>query len=177
MNSPSSEQRARYPFIDLLERDAAAMRSELDAIDPAAFVPMPNYPNGWTAFLLDGGRWVSEFPGVDFARNRLRCPHSYHVVAGIDGLVLAGFLRLEAGGFIEEHSDIREDDVVRCHVGLHLSPGERSYWPELGARLMDVRQPHAARNDGPTPRLTLVVDVRMPFVVPEGEFGPWQPAR
>ncbi len=151
------------------------IRAEVDAIEPSAFVPMPNYPSGWTAFLLDAGRWESEFPRVDFDANRRRCPHTYRTIAGIEGLMLGGFLRLEPGGSIGPHEDFRDDDMVRCHLGLHLPVAEQGYWPELAARLMDVRQTHSARNDGDQARVTLVIDVRMRFVVPTGSFGSWQP--
>ena len=97
------------------------------------------------------------------------------MLSEIEGVVLAGFLSLEPGGMIGPHRDTRDDHMVRCHLGLHLAPCERDRWPELTCRLMDVRASHSARNDGKVARLTLVVDVRRPFRVPDDAFGPWSP--
>lgn len=166
---------ALYPFVSVLEREAEAMRAEADRIDPSAWVAMPNYPSGWTAFLLDAGPWAHEFRGFDVEANRRACPHTWRVVQSIAGMKVAGFMRLEPGVVIEPHTDHREDDMVRAHLGLRLPKGERARWPELTVRLMDVRVSHSARNDGPDPRLTFMIDVRMPFAVPSTGFGPWSP--
>jgi hypothetical protein len=40
---------------------------------------------------------------------------------------------------------------------------------------MDTRQTHWARNPGTYSRVTMVLDVRMPFVVPDNAWGPWRP--
>lgn len=164
-----------YPFLDLLDAAAPDIRAEALALEPTAWAPMPGYPAGWVGFILDPGRFSADFPGVDFAANRARCPHTAAVVARIEGLTLAGFLRLEPGVTVASHADPRDDDMIRCHLGLRLPASEHAWWPEGRARLMDVRRPHWACNDGDEPRITLVVDVRMPFVVTTDDWEEWRP--
>lgn len=167
--------RRTYAFLDPVEEGAADIRREALALEPEAWAVMPGYPKGWTGFVLDVGKWTADFPGVDFAANRARCPRTWEIVASLSGVQLAGFLRLEPGITIAPHADPREDDVIRCHLGLRLPAAEQAWWPEGRARLMDVRRTHWARNDGAEPRITMVLDVRMPFVVPSDAWGEWRP--
>ena len=169
--------RLRYPFLDLLEAHVDAIRAEALALSPADFVPMAGYQRDCHGFPLFAGPWAGGFPGVDFADHQARCPRTVAVAAQIPGLFLCGFLRLGPGGAMGVHTDPREDHTVRCHLGLRLTTEEQAWWPEGAARLMDTRTAHWARNDEAYARLTLVIDVTMPFVVPTGAFGRWRPDR
>ncbi len=179
--SPMShaEQRARFSFLDALEAHAATFREEYEALPDTAFAPMPNaggYAAHWEACPLFLGQWEQDFPGVDLAANRVLAPRTAAVLDGIDGLIIGGFLRLAPGMEIHLHEDFRDDDVIRAHLGLTLPPHERAYWDEGTARLMDIRAPHQAHNlDGEAWRVTMMVDVRMPFPVPLGAVPPWGP--
>lgn len=170
-----AETRRAYPFLDLLEAEVDALRAEVLAVEPALWVPMPGYQTGFVGFVLDPGPWGRDFPTVDFAANRARCPAATALVARIPGVELAGFLRVAPGGVMQPHTDPRDDHVVRCLLGLQLTVEEQAWWRPGTARLMDTRQSHWARNAGDYPRVTMVLDVRMPFVVPEGAWGRWRP--
>lgn len=171
--------RSRFPFLDLLERHTATFLEEYDALPDEAFAPMPHaagYSAPWWACPVFLDQWQQDFPGVVVATNQARCPRTAGMLQQIPGLVVGGFLRLERGGTIAPHTDLRDDDVIRAHLGLRLPPHERAYWPEGTARLMDIRQRHEAHNrDGDGWRVTLMVDVRMPDPVPEGVIAPWGP--
>jgi aspartyl/asparaginyl beta-hydroxylase (cupin superfamily) len=171
----ADELRRACPFLELLEADWLALRAEATALDASDFARMGSYDEGHGGFVLHPGRFAGDFPSVDFEANRRRCPRAAAVVERIPDVLLAGFLRLEPGHVLRVHSDPREDDVLRVHLGLVLPEDERGWWPEGTARLMDVRSPHGAKNDGAVARLTMVLDVRMPFPVPSEAFGPWRP--
>lgn len=170
--------RERFPFVSYLEQHAATFRAEGERLASDDFVPMPDqatYGGAWHACPLVLEQWAVDFPDAMLARNRDRCPATYQLLGAIDGLVVGGFLRLAPRSVINPHQDFRDDDVVRCHLGLNLPAHERAYWPEGTARLMDIRVEHQALNPSDRPRLTLMVDVRMPFPVPTGVLPPWGP--
>lgn len=176
--SPSTHDaptRVAYPFLDLLEGAVSALRAEATALEPEAWMPMQGYQEGCVGFVLEPGRYGHEFTAVDFPAHRARCPVASALVARIAGVELAGFLRVEPGGRMLPHTDPRDDRLVRCHLGLQLTLEEQAWWPPGTARLMDTRQSHWARNDGSYPRVTMVVDVRMPFVVADNLWGAWRP--
>jgi hypothetical protein len=170
--------RTDLPAVGLLEAAAVGLRAEVLALPDEAFVPMPSrerYTGAWRGFLLRAGPWEREFPGVDFPANRARCPVAMALLARIPGAAVAGYLRLDPGARLEDHTDERADDVIRVHLALQLPPAEAAYWPEGTARLLDVRVPHSAANPSDRPRLTFVVDVALPGPVPVGAVPPWGP--
>lgn len=169
-----AETRRLYPFLDLLESNVEIIRAEVLALDPNEFAPVHGYQEGCTGYVLEPGPWSKDFPGADFAAHRARCPKTTALLAEIGGIELGGFLKFEPGAKMGVHTDPRDDHIVRCHLGLRLCEDEQAWWPEGRARLMDTRQPHWARNDGDYPRITMCVDVRMPFVVPDAAWGPWR---
>lgn len=164
-----------YPFLDRLEADVVELLGEALALDPALWTPMQGYQTGCLGFILEPGRFSHEFASTDFDVNRARCPRAAALITAIPGVELAGFLRVEPGGSMLPHTDPRDDHLVRAHLGLQLTEEEQAWWPAGSARLMDTRLSHWARNLGDFPRITMVLDVRMPFVVPEGAWGPWRP--
>ncbi|MEQ9082025.1 MAG: aspartyl/asparaginyl beta-hydroxylase domain-containing protein [Sandaracinaceae bacterium] len=166
--------RRAYPFLDRLEAHFDEIREEALGLDPALWVDMPEYPN-LTLFVLNTGIWGDGYPGLDLEANRARCPRTAAVLDAIGGVEMVGFMCMPPGVTMRRHTDPRDDDLVRCHLGLVLPPNEQAWWPEGKARLMDPRQPHWGRNDSERRRLTLQLDVRMPFVVPENAWGPWRP--
>ena len=170
-----TETRSAYPFLDLLEAEADALRSEALAVEAASWAPMHGYQVGCVGFVLHTGRFARDFPDADLAANRARCPRADALLSRIGGIELAGFLCLTPGSLMHPHTDPRDDDLVRCHLGLQLTEEEQAWWPLGTARLMDIRQTHWARNAGAYPRITFVIDVRMPFVVADGAFGAWRP--
>jgi hypothetical protein len=178
MRLDASEQHVLFPFLGFLEANVQTFLEEGVAAPVDAYTTMPcegTYEGAWRALPLAIGRWGHEFPGVDFARNRALCPRSYALLTQVEGLSVGGFLRVEEGTTIYPHEDLRDDNEIRAHLGLRLPAHERGYWPEGTARVIDIRMRHEARNPGPGPRITLMVDVRMPFVVPTGALPAWGP--
>lgn len=169
------EIRRAYPFLDLLEAEIDSLRAEAFALEAGLWSPMQGYQTGCNGFILEPGRWAHEFTQVDVESHRARCPRAWALVKQLEGVLLTGFLRVEPGGLMLPHTDPREDDMVRVHLGLQLTEEEQAWWPPGTARLMDTRQSHWARNLGEFPRITMVLDVRMPFVVPNAAFGQWRP--
>ncbi len=171
--------RAQLPFLDALEGLAHVFLEEALALPDAAFLPLPdaaaNTQGRWEVCLLKLDLYADDFPQALLQDNRVRCPQTWAAIAGLAGLTVAGFMRLAPGSEIKPHRDRREDDVIRVHVGLQLPEHERSYWPEGTARLMDIRQLHAARNPSAQDRLTLCCDFRLGVPVPEGAIPPWSP--
>lgn len=165
-----------FPFLRTLEAAAPALRAEALALPLDRWIKMPSdeiYQGTWRSFLLEPGPWGHEYPGADFPANRVAAPVAARLLDSVPGVMILGYLRLEAGCEVAVHRDFRDDDQIRAHVGLVLPPAEQAWWPEGTARVMDVRMPHAARNPGPGPRVTLVVDVRLPFVVPDDALPVW----
>ena len=171
--------RERFGFLERLEAHADVFRNEALALEEESFYCMPeaaNYSGGsWSAYLLQLEQFQQDFPLVSLEKNRGRCPKTWAVVSALPGLVIAGFMRLAPNAEIRPHRAKRDDDVIRAHVGLQLPADEQLYWPEGSARLMDIRALHAAQNRSDRPRLTLCVDVRMPFVIHDGEIPAWGP--
>lgn len=168
--------RARTPFLDLLDASAALFLAESAGIPEEAWTPMAAgdaYEGRWLSLPLALGAWQQEFPGLDLAANRRLCPRSAEVLDRIPGLVIGGFLRLDPGSALRPHRDHRDDDVIRAHLALRLPPAEAARWPLFTSRLIDIRELHWAENPGPEPRLTLMVDVRLPSPVLAGEVPPW----
>lgn len=169
---------ADIPSVALLEAAAEALKQEALALHAVDFVPMPSkehYQGNWRGFLLSVGPWEHEYPGVDFAQNRRRCPVASALIQQIPGAKVAGYLWLDPGAVLGDHTDMRDDDVIRVHIGLQLPEEEQAYWPEGRARLLDVRQPHRAENRSQRPRLTFVVDVNVGFPVLSSQIAPWGP--
>lgn len=170
-----TELYAAYPFLSLVEAHADALLAEAKAVPAALWSPMRGYQTACHGFVLEAGRFAHEFPDADFPAHKARCPTAARLAGAVPGVVLAGFLRMDPGGSMLPHTDPRDDDMVRCHLGLQLPAEEQAWWRPGTARLMDTRQSHWARNPSDYPRYTFVLDVRMPFVVPSGAFGQWRP--
>ena len=171
-----------YPFIALLEQNAAQIAAEGLALVADDFLPMPeedhNQHNGaWVACPLALGQHEEDFPSEILARNRSRCPATMKVLDQIEGLVVGGFMAIKAGGRVLQHSDIRDDDVIQVHLAVRLPEEDKDDWSEGRARLIDVRLPYGAENTGDVDRLTLVCDVRMDFNIPDGVVTPWGPVK
>ncbi len=175
----SPDDRARLFFLGALERRADAIRREALALTDDDFIPMPDatkYGEGaWSICALKLDHYADDFPDAALARNRLRCPATWATLAPLRGLVVAGIMRLAPRAEIPLHEDHREDDVIRCHLGLRLPPEQRAYWPEGRARLMDIRRPHSVSNRCDQARLTLCCDFQLDSVFTGDALPPWNP--
>jgi hypothetical protein len=159
--------RARFPFVSAMERAAATFRKEALALPASAFEPRQHaaYKGKWALFPLEVGDFADDFESLDIVANRMACPGTMAVLDAIDGLVIAGFDRLEANAEVSDQHHRREDAVVRCEVALVVCDEEAETWPEGSVRLVDVRFDRVVFNSGDRPRLILIADVRMPFDV------------
>lgn len=167
--------RAAYPFLDLLEAAAPALREEALAVPPELWLPARGYSDGVEVAVLLAERFMKEFTKEGVAAVRACCPVAAQVVGAIPGARLAGYQRFHPGAKMALHTDPRADHMVRCILGLQLPTLEQRWWREGTARLIDTRLPHWARNDDTRPRYTLVIDVLMPFAVDGSTWGPWRP--
>jgi aspartyl/asparaginyl beta-hydroxylase (cupin superfamily) len=166
--------RDRFPFLAALEQAAPAIAREALALEGELFRKTPEtevYSGDWRTFLLVADEFGDEYEEVDLAANRGRCPATTRVLDAVEGVTGAGFTWLGPGSELTPHKDPRDDHAVRCHLAIRLPPNERSGWPEGTARLLETRVLHALKNDGSEPRITLLVDVMMPFEVPTGAVG------
>jgi beta-hydroxylase len=168
----------RFPALAVLEAHAADILTEADAIaeDDYQIIPVNESRRcRWMVFRLVLGPDAARFPHLDPAEGRRRCPRTLAVLDTLPGVQRAAFARISEGATLESHTDPRDDDMVRLHLGLRLPPGEHRWWRPGTARVLDVREPHGAVNPGPGPRITLLVDQRVAFVVPNGAIPAWRP--
>jgi hypothetical protein len=168
-----------YSFLADLEAGTAEFLAEVLALPEEAYVPLPDsstYKNGyWDVCLLKLEQYAEDFPDALLDDNRRRCPKTWARLSELDGLIVAGFMRLTPGTIISEHTDIRDDNVIRVHLALQLPEADRRYWRDGTARLMDIRQPHHAENLEEYDRITLCCDFRVPEPIPDGVIPPWNP--
>jgi hypothetical protein len=159
--------------------DDAALRADLDRLAAADWVPHFNtayYEGDWSVVSLrsTSGRADQIYPdptATEYADTPLlaRCPGVGALLAQLGAPLLAvRFMRLGPGARLKEHTDLNlgvDDGEVRLHapvltndsvgftldgVPVDMRPGELWY--------LDLNRKHAARNDGTTPRVHLVVD-------------------
>ena len=163
---------ADYPFVEMIERGAPAIRTELDALlqmdrfvaSRHRFVPMGGsegiakmvYEEGWDVFA------VCRF-GKVMPANAALCPRTTEMVRQVPEIMTAGFSKLAAGGHIKPHSGTQ--DLVRCHLGLIVPPecrfrvgDEIRAWEENKCLLFDNLMEHEVWNPSDRERIVLVLD-------------------
>ena len=167
--------RVRLP----LRFDADAIRADAEALPSTAWVPHFNtgvYEGDWSGVALRAvGGSTSLYPDPaapePFADTELlrACPHVQQALAGLACPLLGvRLLRLSTGALIAEHRDYRlgfDDGEVRLHVPVVTSElvsfvldGEPVIMNEGECWYLNLDLPHRARNDGPGPRIHLVID-------------------
>ena len=152
---------ADFPFVEILEANAPAVRDDLDRLSSAGgFVPWPEknlYGEGWDVF---GFYWF----GSRLSENCGLCPRTAEVVAQVPNLTTAGFSRLRAGARIKPHVGYT-DAVLRCHLGLVVPPdcalrvgGETRRWEQDKCLIFDDTLEHEAWNRSGEDRIVLLLD-------------------
>jgi beta-hydroxylase len=157
-----------FPFVPALEAAFGAVRSELDALEPSAFVESPDSlttkagghdETGWLTFALHGEDGTPE--------HRARCPATARTCAAVPGLVNAGFSRFRPGTYLYPHRG-ELVGVLRCHlpivvpagdVGLRVA-GETREWEPGRCLVFDDTFEHDAWNRGGGDRVVLIVTFR-----------------
>ena len=157
------------PFVAVLERDFALIRSECEQLDPEAdFIPWPEhaaYSGVWRVFPLffPSGPYLP----VDVERNRTRCPETSRILRSLPTLEGAGFSFLGGRTRVVLHTDHYAPGVVRCHLALRVPAGARMvlegrelFWEEGRCLVFDGQGVHEAINDSDEPRVVLLADFR-----------------
>jgi aspartyl/asparaginyl beta-hydroxylase (cupin superfamily) len=176
-------ERAAFPFLDALERESEAIRTELAALiaDPAAFEPYvkadPARPANAQAGMAGNPDWSAHYlwkDGVPQAENLARCPRT---AAAIERLPLCRmpnrspsvlFSRLAPGAHIPAHNGLVNTRLIghlplivprgcRFRVGNHTRE-----WVEGRAWLFDDSIEHEAWNDSNEERVILLFEVWRP---------------
>ncbi len=155
---------AAFPFVASLEREWRVVRSELEALRTAYFLPWPErflYGEGWDVFGL-------RVCGATIEANCALCPRTAELISAVPGVATAGFSSLLAGAHIRPHVGT-DDNVLRCHLGLIVPSGcelrvgsaTRS-WEEGKCLVFDDTVEHEAWNRGASTRVVLLVDFLRP---------------
>ena len=154
---------ADFSFAGLLERNAPAIRAELDRLlDVDHFTPWPErelYGQGWDVFGL-------YFFEQRLSENCALCPGTTALVEQVPGMTTAGFSRMAPGTHIRPHVGYTER-VLRCHLGLIAPPGcrlrvgdETRCWEENKCLIFDDTLEHEAWNESDADRVVLLLDFR-----------------
>lgn len=116
------------------------------------------------------GRFLLHYAGIDFGLNQGMCPQAARQVAGIPGLVAAGFFLLDATSHIKPHRG-EFDGTLRAHLGLVVPDGcrlrvrdETRAWREAEWLVFDDFLEHEAWNDSDQTRCVLHVEFFKPEV-------------
>ncbi len=125
------------------------------------------YKYGWSKFYL---KWY----GHVHESARSLCPETVKLVKDIRAVNGAMFSLLPPGAQLTRHLDPLAVSL-RYHLGLATPNDDRCYievdgirhsWRDGQAALFDITHLHHARNDTPTPRLILMLDVERPMSLP-----------
>ncbi|MCU1356028.1 MAG: Aspartyl/asparaginyl beta-hydroxylase [Acidimicrobiales bacterium] len=119
---------------------------------PGSLYPDPNASGSWADAPVLG-----QLPRVAATLDRIACP-----------LLSARLLRLGPGASVDGHTDLDlsyDDGELRLHIPITTGPGAcflvEGQLVEMAAGecwYVDLTRVHAVRNDGPGPRVHLVVD-------------------
>jgi len=176
--------RARFPWLDALERTTPAIRAEMLALMRSSrveLVPYVQYPEhealaqwrplnhslDWTAIhLINCGETIDPNAG--------KCPQTMAALAALDQPDIAGaspnamFSLLAPGAKIPPHVGVSNARLV-CHLPLVVPPGcwfrvgaETREWREGEAFVFDDTIEHEAQNPSELLRVVLIFDVWHP---------------
>lgn len=138
-----------------------------------------NYEGSWSAIALRGPAYAthpiqaiySDPSCTEFSDTPVlaACAYFRDVLAAFAcPLQSVRLMRLEPGSVIHEHRDHEldiESGFARLHVPVATNPGVTFTLNQRAVRMREgecwylrLSDPHAVRNDGPTPRVHLVID-------------------
>ncbi|MCA8975867.1 MAG: aspartyl/asparaginyl beta-hydroxylase domain-containing protein [Planctomycetes bacterium] len=150
--------RAAFPLI----------RQEVDALPTEAFVRWPNEADveGTVRVVPLHLKYRPEllppFASLEAPARRV-CARTWELLG--DVVVSLVVSRMEPGCRVLPHRDLDGPDHLRCHLGLHASPGawmrvgERRFeWREGDCVVFDPRREHEVANDSQRVRTILIVD-------------------
>jgi beta-hydroxylase len=168
-----------FPWIAALERDAPAIRAELDAV-LARRDELPNFQDISTDVktIQRDDRWktfVFCAYGKTSAANQRRCPATARAIARIPGLTTAFFSILSPRKHIPAHRG-PYNGVLRLHLGLVVPEpqahcrmrveGSELVWSQGKAVVFDDSFDHEVWNDTDGTRAVLFIDFERPVRFP-----------
>jgi ornithine lipid ester-linked acyl 2-hydroxylase len=155
------------PFVKYLEEHYATILEECQQIpvtDYSLWPQVGSFEGQWLVFPLfsTSAYWTVSGP---IENNRPKCPKTCRILERIDGLILAGFSRLEPGTYIYPHRDGQDQPALRSHLGLMVHDGAKirageqlRTWQPGKILAFDGIEEHEAINQGPTQRTVLIAD-------------------
>jgi aspartyl/asparaginyl beta-hydroxylase (cupin superfamily) len=163
---------SRIPAAGLLESNFAVIDAEVRAIPFEEFEPWVNtaaYVGDWRLFGLwhhSQGHVFAAHLAAD-RRQRL-CPTTRRLIHRVPGLLGAGVSWLGPGCHILPHVDEQFIRSARIHLGLddpthalmRVKEARRT-WQRGRAFAFDSGDEHEAANEGATPRVALILEVRL----------------
>ena len=183
--------RRTFAWIDELEKHAAAVREEAEAVlrDAASFSPYveaePNRPRKEQGGMLDNPDWSAFYlwkRGELLAENAARCPATMRAIGHIPLVRTQNrspsvlFSLLRPGARIPPHNGMINTRLI-CHLPLIVPPGcgfrvgnETREWVEGKAWVFDDSIEHEAWNSSREPRVILIFEVWRPELT-EAERG------
>lgn len=173
-NTPFLDRHS-FPWVSMLEREAPAIRRELepliaerDCIPPLGQIS-PDHGR-----VAPSDKWRSFFfeaYGYKLQTNRQLCPATAACLDRIDDLVVAFFSIMEGGTHVPRHKGVSKA-LLNVHLALVVPnpPGscrvsvdnEVRYWREGQVLILDDTYPHEVWNDSNELRAILFIQVRRP---------------
>ena len=166
-----------YPALNAVTESYPTIRAEFERlltewqtlpqyheVDPGEAAISKTTAKKWSVFML-------EILGHRPEANRVCCPETCRVLAGVPNLIQAFFSILDPGKSIPEHEGPYLG-YLRYHLGLrvptHNPPklvvnAQDYVWKAGDAVLFDDSWPHSVHNQSSEMRAILVVDVRRPM--------------
>ena len=155
---------AEFPIANVLTDNWEIIRDEYLALEEDAFDPWVQrgmHGAGWSVFgLVAAGHAI---PGSE-----MRCPKTQALLAGLEGISLAGFSRMAPHSHILPHCGWAENEY-RLHLGLVVPDGcrlrvaeETRNWQPGKCLVFDDTIEHEAWNDSGRFRGNLMVDFLRP---------------
>ncbi len=179
VGNPPVYDNAVFPWAAEIEREAPAIRAELDRVllrqaelpgfhQISTDVQSITQDMGWKTFFFCGY-------GAKAEANIRQCPETWRIVNKVPGLITAMFSILEPGKHIPHHRG-PYNGVLRLHVGLiipeprlacKIRVGEEiCHWSENKAMIFDDAYDHEAWNGTDKTRVVLFVDFVKPLRFP-----------
>ncbi len=165
---------ARFPELEALQRNAAAIREEGLALMAHAKLRAPdqNDDAGFNSFAKAGWKrfYLKWYGDAHPSATRL-CPRTTELLRGLPGVSAAMFATLPPGAVLNPHKDPYAGSM-RYHLGL-VTPnddacyievdGERHSWRDGQGVIFDETYIHKAENGTGVERLILFCDVERPM--------------
>lgn len=161
-----------FPWLQILEDNAEAIRSEMLAVYNNNMIPSVQDVNKNVSTYTTDDRWktfVLWVYGNRIDKNCMLCPQTEAVIKQIPGYYTAFYSILEAGKSIDRHRGVYRGNTL-AHLGLvvpepisvctfHVGK-EKKHWEQGKAFAFEDSYYHYVTNDAKTFRAVLIVEFR-----------------